>query len=173
MVMEYCGQDLRTCIQRSRQSFSIAEIKQLMLQLCSALEYMHDNWVIHRDLKTSNLLYTNGKLSICDFGMARRYSDPIQPYTKEVVTLWYRPPEILLGAPTYSIPVDIWSAGCIFGELISGKPLFQGEGELDQISKIFSVLGAPNEAVWPGCSSLPHFSKVSYRVPSRYDQSLR
>ena len=167
MVMEFCGQDLRTCIQRSRQSFSIAEIKQLMLQLCNALEYMHDKWIIHRDLKTSNLLYTNGKLSICDFGMARRYSDPIQPYTKEVVTLWYRSPEILLGAPTYSTPVDIWSAGCILGELISGKPLFQGEGELDQISKIFSVLGAPNEAVWPGCSNLPHFSKVSYRVPSR------
>lgn len=172
MVMEYCGHDLRACIQQSRQSFSIAEIKQLLIQLCSALEYMHENWIIHRDLKTSNLLYTNGKLSICDFGMARKYSDPILPYTKEVITLWYRPPEILLGAPTYSTPVDIWSAGCIMGELISGKPLFPGEGELDQISKIFTVLGAPSEAIWPGCSSLPHLNKISYRVPSRCESLL-
>jgi cell division cycle 2-like protein len=84
MVMEYCGKDLRSCIHKSKQSFSTAEIKQLVLQLLSGIAYMHEHWIIHRDLKTSNLLYTNGKLSICDFGMARRYSDPVEPYTREV-----------------------------------------------------------------------------------------
>ena len=168
MVMEHCGADLRACIQKSKQSFSIAEIKQLMHQLLSGVTYMHESWVIHRDLKTSNLLYTNGKLSICDFGMARKFGDPLLPFTREVVTLWYRPPELLLGAATYSTPLDIWSVGCIFGELVAGKPLFPGEGELDQISRIFSTLGAPNEQIWPGCTSqLPHISKVSYRAPSQ------
>ena len=84
------------------------------------------------------------------------------------MTLWYRPPELLLGAPTYSHPLDMWALGCIFAEILTGgKPLFPGQGEIDQINKIFSVLGSPTEDKWPGAAQLPNFGRISYRVPSK------
>lgn len=167
MVMEHCGKDVKACMELLKQPFSTAEVKRLMLQLLDAIDHIHNKWYIHRDLKTSNLLYTNGKLTVCDFGMARKYGSPVAPYTHEVVTLWYRCPEVLLGSQTYSTPLDMWSVGCIFAEFLMSKPLFPGKGELDQISLIFKLLGAPNEERWPGCSSLPNFNKVSYRCPTR------
>lgn len=168
MVMEYSDNDLKYCLEQSKLPFSVSEVKQLMYQLLGAVAYMHQHWYIHRDLKTSNLLYSNqGKLTVCDFGMARKYGSPIAAYTKEVVTLWYRPPELLLGSQTYSTPLDVWSVGCIFAEMLLVKPLFPGEGEVDQISKIFRLLGAPSEERWPGYSQLPNVSKVSWRAPSR------
>jgi cell division cycle 2-like protein len=122
MVMEYCENDLKMCMKTSKQSFSISEIKTLMIQLLSAVEHMHSQWYIHRDLKSSNLLYSNkGVLMVCDFGLARKYGEPIAPYTHEVVTLWYRAPELLLGSRTYSTPIDMWSVGCIFAEMILGE----------------------------------------------------
>lgn len=167
MVMKYCENDLKQCMQMQKQSFSNSEIKRLMLQLLSATEYMHRKWYIHRDLKSSNLLYSNtGVLSVCDFGMARKYDSPIAAYTYEVVTLWYRAPELLLGSKIYSTPLDMWSVGCIMAEMLLGKPIFPGEGEIDQISKIFKIIGAPSEELWPGYSLLPNVSKVSWRVPS-------
>mmetsp|Transcript_17153 Transcript_17153/g.38769 ORF Transcript_17153/g.38769 Transcript_17153/m.38769 type:complete len:253 (+) Transcript_17153:44-802(+) len=168
MVMEYCENDLKTCMRLSKQSFSIAEVKQIMVQLLSAVDHMHQRWYLHRDLKTSNLLYSNkGFLAVCDFGLARKYGSPIQPYTQEVVTLWYRPPELLLGSRTYTTALDIWSVGCIFAEMVTGQPLFPGEGEADQVTKIFKVLGAPTEERWPGFTALPHVSKISWRVGAR------
>jgi len=169
MVMEYCENDLKTCMKLSKQPFSTAEVKQLMMQLLSAMEHMHSKWYIHRDLKTSNLLYNNkGFLSVCDFGLARKYGSPIAAYTAPVVTLWYRAPELLLGSRLYSIPIDMWSVGCIFAEMLqSGEPLLPGEGEADQISKIFKLLGAPNEQRWPGFSSLPNVSKISLKMPTK------
>ena len=153
---------------QSKHAFSNAEIKQLMVQLLRAIEHMHRHWFIHRDLKTTNLLYSNrGELVVCDFGMARKYDSPIAPYTKEVVTLWYRPPELLLGSPTYTVALDMWSVGCIFGEMLAGKPLLPGEGEVDQISKIFKLVGVPSEERWPGFSKLPNSSQVSVRGSSR------
>ena len=92
---------------------------------------------------------------------------PIAPYTHEVCTLWYRAPEILLGSPTYAAPSDMWGIGCIFAEMLTGKPIFPGQGEPDQINRIFRALGSPNEDSWPGVSSLPNASKVSYKVGSR------
>lgn len=99
MVMEYADHDLKGVMERRmNQPFSTAEVKCLMLQLLSGVAYLHHNWVIHRDLKTSNILYTNrGQLKICDFGLARQYGEPLKPYTHLVVTLWYRSPELLLG----------------------------------------------------------------------------
>lgn len=170
MVMEFCDYDLKKCIEMAKPKppFSTAEVKQLMTKLLSAVEHIHSKWYLHRDLKTSNLLYSNkGILQVCDFGLARKYGDPIMPYTAEVVTLWYRPPELLLGSKTYSTALDIWSVGCIFSELLNGQPLFSGEGELDQISKIFKMLGLPTEERWPGYSSLPNVSKISWRAPSK------
>ncbi|CAA7034955.1 unnamed protein product [Microthlaspi erraticum] len=157
MVMEHLEHDLKGLMERMKQPFSTSEVKCLMLQLLEGMHYLHTNWIIHRDLKPSNLLMDNtGKLKICDFGMARQYGSPIKPYTQMVITQWYRPPELLLGAKQYSTEVDMWSIGCIMAELLSHKPLFPGKSELDQLQKIFAVLGTPSEAVWPGFSSLPN-----------------
>jgi len=168
MVMEYIENDLKTCMGMNKQPFSTAEVKQLMHQLMSAVEHMHKHWYVHRDLKTSNLLYSNtGRLAVCDFGLARKYGSPLAPYTFEVVTLRYRPPELLLGQRQYSTPLDIWSCACILAEMLTSKPLFPGEGEVDQMSKIFRLLGAPTEDKWPGVSTLPNFSKATWRAPSK------
>ncbi|KAL1203984.1 Cyclin-dependent kinase G1 [Cardamine amara subsp. amara] len=157
MVMEHLEHDLRGVMDRMKQPFSTSEVKCLMMQLLEGMKYLHTNWIIHRDLKPSNLLMNNaGELKICDFGMARQYGSPIKPYTQMVVTQWYRPPELLLGAKEYSTAVDMWSIGCVMAELLSQKPLFPGKSELDQLQKIFAVLGTPNEAIWPGFSSFPN-----------------
>eukprot|EP00198_Chlamydomonas_reinhardtii_P012719 XP_001702056.1 cyclin dependent kinase [Chlamydomonas reinhardtii] len=167
MVMEFMDHDLKSLMNDKSQmtrSFSVAEVKCLMLQLLSGIDYLHQNWVIHRDLKTSNILYNNrGELKTCDFGLARQYGSPLRPYTQPVVTLWYRPPELLLGATHYSTAVDMWSTGCIMAELLTGKPLFDGQGEIEQLDKICSVLGTPNEDVWPGIKQLPNWGKIVLR----------
>ncbi|KAK4357602.1 hypothetical protein RND71_023212 [Anisodus tanguticus] len=156
MVMEYMEHDLKALMETMKQPFSQSEVKCLMLQLLQGVKYLHDNWVLHRDLKTSNLLLNNrGELKICDFGLARQYGSPLKPYTHLVVTLWYRAPELLLGAKQYSTAIDMWSLGCIMAEMLSKEPLFNGRTEVDQIDKIFRILGTPNETIWPGFSRLP------------------
>ncbi|KAL3571231.1 hypothetical protein D5086_028480 [Populus alba] len=156
MVMEYMEHDLKGVTQAMKQPFSTSEVKCLMLQLLEGVKYLHDNWVLHRDLKTSNLLLNNkGELKVCDFGMSRQYSSPLKPYTSLVVTLWYRAPELLLGAKQYSTAVDMWSVGCIMAEMLTKEPLFTGKGEIDHLDKIFKTLGTPNETTWPGLSKLP------------------
>ncbi|KAI7827720.1 kinase-like domain-containing protein [Kickxella alabastrina] len=128
-----------------RSPFQPSEVKSLMLQLCSAR------------LKTSNLLMANGgALRVADFGLARKYSSPLGHMTGLVVTLWYRAPELLLGAKGYSTAVDMWSLGCIFAELFVHKPFWQGRGEIDQIGKIFAAIGVPTQESWPGFDSLPN-----------------
>ncbi|XP_050879274.1 cyclin-dependent kinase G-2 isoform X3 [Lathyrus oleraceus] len=156
MVMEYMEHDLKGLMVAMKQPFSQSEVKCLMLQLLEGVKYLHDNWVLHRDLKTSNLLLNNrGELKICDFGLARQYGSPLKPYTSLVVTLWYRAPELLLGTKQYSTAIDMWSLGCIMAELLSKEPLFNGRTEFDQLNKIFRILGTPNETIWPGFSKLP------------------
>ncbi|KAI3988423.1 hypothetical protein MKX01_031641 [Papaver californicum] len=156
MVMEYMEHDLKSIMETKRQPFSQSEVKCLMLQLLEGVEYLHDNWVLHRDLKTSNILMNNqGELKICDFGMSRLYGSPLKQYTQLVVTLWYRAPELLLGAKQYSTAIDMWSLGCIMAELLSKEPLFNGKTEVDQLDKIFKTLGTPSEMIWPGVSKLP------------------
>lgn len=137
--------------------FLSSEVKRLLLQLTSGIAYLHENWILHRDLKTSNLLLNNrGQLKIADFGMARYVGDPPPKLTQLVVTLWYRAPELLLGARTYDAAVDMWSVGCIFGELITREPLLQGNNEASQMSKIFELCGVPTEKSWPGYRKLPN-----------------
>lgn len=168
MVMEYFDADLKSVISAMKkrgEQFTTAEVKCLVQQLLLAVEYLHRHWYIHRDLKTSNLLYNaHGKLALCDFGLARRYEDPIRPYTPLVVTLWYRPPELLLGEKLYSTAVDMWSVGCIFGELVLGEPMFQGTKELEQLGKIFARLGSPTEERWPGYSELSGNKSMKWKA---------
>lgn len=111
---------------------------------------------MHRDLKPENLLFNPGKqlLKLADFGLSRTFSLPVERYTHEVVTLWYRAPEILLGSNVYSTAVDVWSAGCIFAEMFAGRPIFKGDGELEQLLLIFRIRGTPTDETWPSVTSL-------------------
>ncbi|KAJ6808576.1 cyclin-dependent kinase G-2 isoform X1 [Iris pallida] len=166
MVMEYMEHDLKGLMETMKQPFSQSEVKCLMLQLLAGVKYLHDNWVLHRDLKTSNILMNNrGELKICDFGLSRQYGSPLKPYTQLVVTLWYRSPELLLGAKEYSTAIDMWSLGCIMAELLAKEPLFSGKTEVDQLDKIFRTLGTPNEKIWPGFSKLPRVKVNFVRQP--------
>ena len=135
--MDFLEHDLKTLQEDMLEPFLPSETKTLLQQLTSAVEFLHSNWILHRDLKTSNLLMNNrGQLKIADFGMARYYGDPPPKLTQLVVTLWYRSPELLLGADKYGPEVDLWSVGCIFGELLAKEPLLQGKNEVDQLTKV-------------------------------------
>lgn len=137
LVMDFLEHDLKTLQEDMLDAFSPSEIKTLLLQLTGAVEYLHSNWILHRDLKTSNLLMNNrGQMKVADFGMARYYGDPPPKLTQLVVTLWYRAPELLLGAEKYGAEIDLWSVGCIFGELLTKQPLLQGKNEVDQLAKV-------------------------------------
>ncbi|CAF0867455.1 unnamed protein product [Adineta ricciae] len=180
IVMDYVEHDLKSLMTHTmKKPFSISEVKTLMYQLLAGVNHLHDNWIIHRDLKTSNLLLSNkGILKIGDFGLAREYGSPLKPYTPVVVTLWYRAPELLLGIKEYSTPIDIWSVGAIFGELLTMKPLFPGKSEIDQLNRIFKDLGTPTDKIWPDYNSLPFTKKMTFsnypynRLRSRFDVSL-
>lgn len=162
VVMEYCENDVKSLLEDRKLKFTHAHVKRMAKQLLSAVAYMHECWVMHRDLKTSNLLYSNqdGQLKVCDFGLARTFSSATNNYTSWVVTMWYRAPELLLGTDSYNQAVDIWSVGCILAELILREPLFCGKNEMDQLEKIFAVLGNPSEQTWPGWLSLKLAAKV-------------
>ncbi|KUJ19848.1 kinase-like protein [Mollisia scopiformis] len=164
LVLDFLEHDLKTLLEDMSEPFLTSEIKTLLHQLTSGVSYLHQNWILHRDLKTSNLLLNNrGVLKIADFGMARYFGDPPPKMTQLVVTLWYRAPELLLGAERYGTPVDMWSIGCIFGELLTKEPLLQGKNEVDELSKIFELCGIPTEETWPGFKRLPNAR--SLRLP--------
>ncbi|GAX15894.1 cell division cycle 2-like [Fistulifera solaris] len=137
-----------------------SELKGILQQVLQGTHHMHTNWYLHRDLKPSNVLVEQrtGRVALADLGLARRYQTPARAMTQLVVTLWYRSPELLFGESCYGPPVDMWSIGCVFGELILGgkEAVMPGQGELDQIDKIFSLLGGPNETTWPSFDKLPN-----------------
>ncbi|KAK9390326.1 kinase-like domain-containing protein [Lipomyces mesembrius] len=174
IVMEFVEHDLKSLMTEMREPFLQSEVKTLLYQLLSATAHMHDNWIIHRDLKTSNLLLNNkGMIKVADFGLARYFSDPASPMTPLVVTLWYRAPELLLGAKQYSTEVDMWSIGCIFGELLTNKPLIEGSSEINQIMKIFQLLGYPDDSSWPGFRTLPNAKSINIPKDRQPKTSLR
>ncbi|CAN6444397.1 unnamed protein product [Victoria cruziana] len=127
-----------------------------MYQLCKGVAHCHGHGVLHRDLKPQNLLVDKEKgiLKIADLGLGRAFTVPLKSYTHEIVTLWYRAPEVLLGSTHYSTGVDMWSVGCIFAEMVRRHALFPGDSELQQLLHIFRLLGTPTEEQWPGVSSL-------------------
>ena len=176
IVMEFVEHDLKSLMEQMKKPFLPGEVKTLMIQLLRAIAHLHDNWILHRDLKTSNLLLSHrGVLKVGDFGLAREYGSPLKQYTPVVVTLWYRAPELLLETPKYSTPIDVWSIGCIFGELLAMKPFFPGKSEIDQLNLIFKDLGTPSDNVWPGFSSFPLVKKVTFPVQpyNKLDQRIR
>lgn len=138
-------------------------MESFMFQLLRGLNHCHYHGVIHRDLKPQNLLINReGELKLADFGLARAYGIPVRNFTNEVVTLWYRAPDILMGQRKYSTPVDMWSVGCIFAEMCTGVALFQGKSEESQLEVIFAKLGPPTEENCPGITKLPDW-KDRYR----------
>jgi len=166
IVMDFVQHDLKSLMETMRkksQVFLPGEVKCLMVQLLRAIHHLHDNWILHRDLKSSNLLLShNGILKVGDFGLAREYGSPLKPYTAIVVTLWYRAPELLLGIKQYSTHIDVWSIGCILGELLLMEPLFPGKSEVDELNKMFKLLGTPSEKIWPGYRDLPGVTKMKF-----------
>lgn len=165
LVFEHVDQDLKTYLEKAPSAgLSPERIKDMMRQLLCGLVFLHSNCVIHRDLKPENILVTSqGQIKLADFGLARIYSCHMA-LTPVVVTLWYRPPEVLLQS-SYASPVDVWSTGCIFAEMFRRKPLFCGDSEVDQLNKIFDVIGLPSDEEWPSDVTL---SRKNFRpVPPR------
>lgn len=173
LIFEFVEQDLKKALEKrggpNGGFFTGVGLKKLVFQLLDGLYFCHRHRIVHRDLKPANILLTSdGMLKIADFGLARAFQVPMHTYTHEVVTLWYRAPEILLGEKHYSPAVDMWSVGCIFGELARGKVLFRGDSEIGQLFEIFQVLGTPNEhTTWPGVSKLPDFREVFPKFPGK------
>ncbi|KAF9279292.1 Cyclin-dependent kinase 10 [Mortierella alpina] len=171
LVMEYCEQDMAALMDNVKTPYTSAEVKCLMYQLLRGIEYCHDHYVIHRDLKLSNLLLNaQGILKIADFGLARSFGLPSRPMTPKVVTLWYRAPELLFGDSNYTTAVDMWSAGCIFGELLKHGPLLPGKAEKQQVDMIIDLLGTPHEKIWQGFNKLP---MASIKLPEQRFNNLK
>jgi len=160
LVFEFLSMDLKKYIDAvpANQLLDKTLVKSYLYQITEGILYCHQRRVLHRDLKPQNLLIDKGgRIKIADFGLARAFGVPVRVYTHEVVTLWYRAPEVLLGALRYSTPVDIWSIACIFVEMITKRPLFHGDSEIDQLFRIFRTLGTPTEESWPGVSQMPDY----------------
>lgn len=177
MVTPYMDHDLSGLLENPSVHFTEPQIKCYMTQLLEGLRYLHENKILHRDMKAANLLINNrGTLQIADFGLARPYEDePPKPghgggeatreYTCLVVTRWYRPPELLLQLRRYTTAIDMWGVGCVFGEMFKGKPILAGNSDLNQALLIFDLVGSPTEENMPGWSELPGCEGVKEFAP--------
>ncbi|PFX20624.1 cyclin-dependent kinase 1-like [Stylophora pistillata] len=160
LVFEFLLCDLKKHLDSTKGPLDHILIKSYLYQITNALYFCHSRRILHRDLKPQNLLIDeHGLIKLADFGLGRGFGIPVRAYTHEVVTLWYRAPEVLLGGQRYACPIDIWSVGCIFAEMVTKKPLFHGDSEIDQLFRIFRILGTPTEQNWPGVSQLPDYKQ--------------
>ncbi len=176
LVFEYMDQDLKKFMDTQGKEGALDPLicKRFMFQLLRGIAFCHENRVLHRDLKPQNLLINSKlELKLADFGLARAFGIPVNTFSNEVVTLWYRAPDVLLGSRNYSTSIDIWSAGCIMAEMFSGKPLFPGKANDDQLLKIFKVFGTPTEQTWPRVSEYPEYkSNFPMYPPTNLAQKL-
>ncbi|PSS31696.1 Serine/threonine-protein kinase [Actinidia chinensis var. chinensis] len=170
LVFDYMQSDLARIISRPDERLTEPQIKCYMHQLLAGLQHCHDRGILHRDIKGSNLLIDkNGMLKIGDFGLAH-YFDPTRKHrlTSRVVTLWYRAPELLLGATDYGVGIDLWSAGCLMAEMFVGRPIMPGRTEVEQLHRIFKLCGTPSEEYWKKVKASPTF-----KPPHAYKSNFR
>mmetsp|Transcript_99466 Transcript_99466/g.281729 ORF Transcript_99466/g.281729 Transcript_99466/m.281729 type:complete len:314 (+) Transcript_99466:98-1039(+) len=164
LVFEYIDTDLHKVLKAHRRANELVPMEQVARysqELLNGIHACHVHLILHRDLKPQNILIgRDGCLKICDFGLARIFSLPLKPYTHDVVTLWYRAPEIMLGARQYGPDVDMWSAGCIIAEIATCFPVFPGDSEIGTVFKQLKLLGHPTEETWPGFSQLEHWKRT-------------
>eukprot|EP00792_Barthelona_sp_PAP020_P000986 TRINITY_DN1163_c0_g1_i1.p1 TRINITY_DN1163_c0_g1~~TRINITY_DN1163_c0_g1_i1.p1 ORF type:complete len:294 (+),score=60.31 TRINITY_DN1163_c0_g1_i1:228-1109(+) len=163
LVFEHMDTDLRKFIderKKSKNPLNLAECKLLLYQLIQGTHYLHQNDMLHRDLKPQNLMINRDRLllKLGDFGLARTTALPVRSYTDEVVTLWYRAPEVLLGSTNYGCAIDMWSIGCIFAEMLNTEPLFPGRNADEQMLLICSILGKPTVEKWSEMTKLPKYT---------------
>ncbi|CCJ30230.1 unnamed protein product [Pneumocystis jirovecii] len=170
LILEFLTSDLEIIIKDKSLVFSSSDIKSWLLMTLRGLHYLHSYFILHRDLKPNNLLIdVNGVLKIADFGLARDFGNPYVNMTSQVVTRWYRSPELLFGAKSYGTGVDIWSIGCIFAELMLRTPYLPGNTDVDQLDTIFRALGTPTDEDWPGMRQLPDFVEFKqYPKPAHH-----
>jgi serine/threonine protein kinase len=164
LCLEFFPLDLKKMMDQYKNNskvYNLNNLKTIIYQILKATDYLHSRKILHRDLKPQNILICDQTLitKVADFGLSRVYSIPIRPYTKEVLTLWYRAPELMMGLSQYSIGLDMWSIGCIFAEMLIKTPLFPGDSEIDQQMKIFRLLGTPNDKTLPGCKYFPDYNR--------------
>ncbi|XP_044736120.1 cyclin-dependent kinase 7 [Chrysoperla carnea] len=158
LVFDFMDTDLEILIKDTTIVLTPANIKAYTLMTVQGLEYLHLNWILHRDLKPNNLLINSkGVLKIGDFGLAKLFGSPNRINTHQVVTRWYRAPELLFGSRQYGTGVDMWAVGCILAELLLRVPFLPGESDLDQLTRIFQALGTPTPDDWPGMNCLPDY----------------
>lgn len=161
LIQEYLDYTLRFLLNRSKKRLNPDLIKSYSFQLLCGIYVLHTHRIIHRDLKPENLLLdSSGYLKIIDFGLSRYFTLPLRQYSPDVVTEYYRAPELLFGTRYYELSVDVWSAGCIIAEMVKGSPVFFGDSDVDQLHKIFQVLGSPNE------ETFPNFDVLQKEVPN-------
>lgn len=175
MVMPYMDHDLSGLLENPSVTFTVPQIKCYLKQLLQGLQYLHENHILHRDMKAANLLISNkGILQIADFGLARHYDGQVpvpgggggegkREYTALVVTRWYRPPELLMSLRRYTTAIDMWGVGCVFGEMLVGKPILSGESDVHQLEIIFDLCGTPTDQNMPGWRQLPGGENIASR----------
>ena len=171
LIFEFCEHDLAGLLSNAYVKFNLGEIKKVMQQLLNGLYYLHSNKILHRDIKAANILITKlGVLKLADFGLARAL-DHLHKYTNRVVTLWYRPPELLLGERNYGPVIDIWGCGCIMAEMWTRTPIMQGKTEQHQLQLISQLCGSIKPEVWPNCTKLELYNQL--QIPDGHKRKVK
>lgn len=168
LIFEWVDRDLKKYMDKTEGPLAPMLVKSYMYQMLRGLDACHRCGIMHRDLKPQNILVDSmGMLKLADFGLARAIQIPLRKYTHEIVTLWYRAPEVLLGQSVYAPSVDMWAVGAIFVEMVNKRALWRGDSEVDELFKIFRTMGTPDESVWPGVSGLKDYNPDFPRWPGK------